>query len=188
MSKISKRLLSALEANPIVPVLTLNSETEALEMGKRLDAGGYTTAEVTLRTDAALDAISVLRKKFPNMVVGAGTILSPDTATAAATVGAEFLVTPATTPTLAAALVSTPLPVLPGVATASEAQTLYEMGYEMLKFFPAEANGGVTALKSLAGPLPHLKFMPTGGVKEHTALDYLALPNVVAVGGSWMTK
>lgn len=171
-----------------MPVLTLKTAPAAIAMGAQLIEDGYRVAEVTLRTEAALEAITVLRQTFPNLCVGAGTILSVNDEVAAREAGAEFLVTPATTPSLAAALSQSPLPVLPGVATATEAQTMYEMGYEILKFFPAEANGGVKALKSFSGPLPHLKFMPTGGIKEETAPDYLALPNVIAVGGSWMTK
>ena len=183
-----EQLNAALEKNAIIPVMTVNSEAHALELGGKLVAEGYTVLEITLRTDSALDGIRVIKEAWPDLIVGAGTILSKGDADNALAVGSDFLVTPATSPRLAEALLDMPVPVIPGISTATEAQTLYDMGYKQLKFFPVESCGGAKMLKSLSSPLPHLMFMPSGGIKKETADDYLSLPNVFAIGGSWMTK
>lgn len=188
MTDLEQKLMDALAVNPIVPVITIKSLDDVSAFGAKFTHENYSAIEVTLRTPAALEAIAAFKTSFPDMVLGAGTILSQEDADAAIAAGADFIVTPATSLSLAQALISCPIPVLPGVSTAGEAQTLYELGYKWLKFFPAEANGGVKALKSFSAPLPHLKFMPTGGITQSTAPDYLALPNVIGVGGSWMTK
>ncbi len=182
------KLDSAIAQNPIVPVMTVQSEAHALELGEKLVDAGYTVLEITLRTDSALDGIRVIKEKWPDLIVGAGTILSRQDADNALSVGSDFIVTPATSPRLAEALLDLPVPVIPGISTATEAQTLYDMGYKQLKFFPVESCGGAKMLKSLSSPLPHLMFMPSGGIRKDTADDYLALPNVFAIGGSWMTK
>jgi 2-dehydro-3-deoxyphosphogluconate aldolase/(4S)-4-hydroxy-2-oxoglutarate aldolase len=142
---------------------------------------------VTLRTPAALSAIERIAQEVPEAVVGAGTVVNGEQAGAAAKAGARFLVSPGCTPELARAMADTGLPALPGVATVSEAMALLELGLTELKFFPAEASGGAKFLKSLTGPLPQLKFCPTGGITAESAPDYLALPNVGCVGGSWLT-
>ncbi len=143
--------------------------------------------ELTLRTDAALDAIRRVASEVPDVVVGAGTVVTPDQARAAKDAGAAFLVTPGTTDTLLSAAVDTGLPVLPGASTVSEAMRLAEHGFDRLKFFPAEASGGAAALSAIGGPLPQLRFCPTGGITPAGAPRYLALPNVACVGGSWLT-
>jgi len=187
MSK-NQLLNNAIAKNPVVPVLTLESVAHAETLALKLSQEGYSIVEVTLRSDSALVGISTIKEKFPDLVIGAGTILSIQDAEKAIYAGADFLVTPATPFSLGNALLDVGVPVIPGISTATEASALYELGYERLKLFPVEAYGGVKMLKALSAPLPHLKFMPSGGVRENTASDYLALPNVFAVGGSWMTK
>ena len=186
MNSLEKLFRIALQSCAIVPVITIDDVTTAVPLAKRLIKQGHTIAEVTLRTDCACEAIVEMKKAAPNLIVGAGTVLSQHDIDRALTAGSDFLVTPATSANFASLLGRVNVPVFPGVATPTEAQTLYELGFETLKFFPAESNGGVNALKSMAGPLPHLNFMPTGGITEKTAKEYLSLPNVIAVGGSWM--
>ncbi len=170
---------------PVVPVLVLNDVDRAALLAKALVAGGLPVLEVTLRTEYALAAIREMAK-VPGGHVGAGTVLSRDDVMRAKDAGAGFAVSPGATEKLVQACIEAELPLLPGAVTASEAMRLAEMGYDMLKFFPAEAVGGAPALKSLAGPLPRLSFCPTGGVSPQNAPDYLKLPNVVCVGGSWI--
>ena len=172
---------------PVMPVVVLENAEDAVPVARALVAGGLPGIEVTLRTPAALDAIERIAKEVPEAVVGAGTVVTTDQADAAAKAGARFLVSPGCTPDLARAMTETGLPSLPGVATVSEAMTLLESGLSALKFFPAEASGGARFLKSLGGPLPQVRFCPTGGITLQNAPDYLALSNVGCVGGSWLT-
>jgi len=188
LKQLEVNLSEALKANPVVPVITVKDLVQVKTLAKKLSAEGYTVLEITLRTEGALDAIKAIKEAHPEMMIGAGTILSLEDAKNAVKVGADFIVTPATPLKLADALLSVKVPVIPGISTGTEAQTLYEMGYKWLKLFPVEAYGGIRLIKSLGSPLPHLKFMPSGGITEATAPEYLALPNVIAVGGSWMTK
>lgn len=148
--------------------------------------GGMRSLEVTLRTPAALEVISRMRAAVPKAIVGAGTILTPQDMDAACKAGALFGVTPGTTPCLLASAKEFNLPVLPGVATPSEAMLVRESGYEIMKLFPAEASGGVPLLKSWAAPLSGIAFCPTGGITFETAKSYLELSNVICIGGSWM--
>ena len=180
-------ILPMLGKNRVIPVLVLNSAKEGVEVARALAKGGVTVAEVTLRTKAALEAIKAIAQECPEVLVGAGTILSGKDVEASLEAGSQFLVTPGTAPELRKALVDVPVPVLPGAVTISEMLTLAELGFTELKFFPAEAAGGVDYLKSVAGPCPHLKFCPTGGVGPKNMANYLALANVMAVGGSWLT-
>ncbi len=182
----STATLAVLRSAPVIPVLTVNSIEDALAQAHALIAGGLTVLEITLRTAAGMSAIATLAKTFPDACIGAGTILEPDQIAAAAAAGAAFLVSPGMTPRLLEAAVRAPIPMLPGVATVSEAMTLREHGFLALKFFPAEAAGGAKYLASLAAPLPDLIFCPTGGIDAVKASAYLALPNVACVGGSWM--
>jgi 2-dehydro-3-deoxyphosphogluconate aldolase / (4S)-4-hydroxy-2-oxoglutarate aldolase len=171
---------------PVVPVLTIDRLDDAVPLARALVAGGLTVLEVTLRTEVALDAVKTLIDEVPQATIGIGTITAePDVRLALAS-GARFLVTPGTPPRLAAALRQSPLPVLPGCGTVSEAMELAAQGFSVLKFFPAEAAGGVGFLKAIAAPLPTIKFCPTGGIDQRNAGAYLALPNVIAVGGSWV--
>lgn len=176
-----------LDLSPVVPVVVIEDAADAVPLAEALLAGGIQVIEVTLRTPAALDSIAAIHASVPDIVLGAGTITSPAQAAQAASAGASFLVTPGTTPDVLDACSATGLPFLPGVSTVSEAMRLVERGLTALKFFPAEAAGGVDYLKSIAGPLPGLRFCPTGGISLATAPRYLALPNVGCVGGSWLT-
>lgn len=178
--------VAILRRAPVIPVLTVQSIEEAILQARALIAGGLAVLEVTLRTPAALAALPVLAREFPAATIGAGTIVAEDQIEAAARAGAAFLVSPGMTAGLIEAAVRAPLPFIPGAATASEALTLRERGFQALKFFPAEPAGGAKYLASLAAPLPDLIFCPTGGIDAQKAASYLALANVACVGGSWM--
>ena len=179
--------MSLLDISPVVPVVVIDDRATAVPVAEALLRGGVGIIEVTLRTPAALGAIERIAAEVPGIVVGAGTVTTPDLAAAAARAGARFLVTPGSTDRVLDAAAATGLPTLPGAATVSEAMRLAERGFTELKFFPAEAAGGAPYLKSIAGPLPDLRFCPTGGISAATAPTYLALPNVGCVGGSWLT-
>lgn len=170
---------------PVIPVLVIEDAADARPLAQALVAGGLPVLEVTLRTPAALDAIRAMAR-VPGAIVGAGTLLSPDDVTAAQAAGAEFGVSPGATPRLLAAAESAGLPLLPGAATASEIMALLERGYSVQKFFPAEAAGGIPALRAIAGPIPQVRFCPTGGISPDTAARWLALDNVLCIGGSWV--
>jgi len=171
---------------PVIPVLTVASVEDGFKQAKALVAGGLYAIEVTLRTPSALAAIRAIAKSVPKAVVGAGTIVSVEQIDEAVEAGARFLVSPGAPPSLAKAAAQAPVPFLPGCATASEAMVLRELGFRALKLFPAEAVGGAKLLASLAAPLPDLRFCPTGGIDLMKAPEYLKLPNVPCVGGSWM--
>ncbi|WP_187392940.1 bifunctional 4-hydroxy-2-oxoglutarate aldolase/2-dehydro-3-deoxy-phosphogluconate aldolase [Maritimibacter fusiformis] len=170
---------------PIVPVLVVEDVAHAEPLARALVAGGLPALEVTLRTPAALDVIAAMAR-VEGGVVGAGTLITPDDVRAAKAAGAQFGVSPGATDALLDACEAEDLPLLPGAATASEAMRLFERGYRVLKFFPAEAAGGAPFLKSLASPLPQIAFCPTGGVSPQNAATYLGLPNVLCAGGSWV--
>lgn len=178
---------AVLDAAPVIPVVVLDDADQAVPLARALAEGGLPIVELTLRTPVALDAIADVAKEVPDVLVGAGTVVTPEQADAAASAGARFLVSPGSTPRLLDAMDATGLPYLPGVATVSEALALLERGLTAMKFFPAEASGGVGFLKSIASPVPAARFCPTGGISAKTAPDYLALPNVGCVGGSWIT-
>jgi 2-dehydro-3-deoxyphosphogluconate aldolase/(4S)-4-hydroxy-2-oxoglutarate aldolase len=178
--------MSFIDLAPVIPVIVLKDARDAVPLARALVEGGLPVIEVTLRTPVALDAIARIAAEVPQAVVGAGTVLTRHQVDQAVSSGAGFLVSPGATPQLLAALVGSGLPFLPGVSTASEAMTLLEQGVTEMKFFPAQAAGGVPYLKSLAGPLPDARFCPTGGIDLANARDYLALPNVACVGGSWL--
>ena len=175
------------ELSPVMPVVVIDDADDAVPTARALLAGGIGVIELTLRTPAALSAIERVAAEVPDIVIGAGTVVSPDQAKQAADAGAKFLVTPGCTDAVVDACFESGLPFLPGASTVSEAMRLAERGLTALKFFPAEASGGVAYLKSIAGPLPSLKFCPTGGITVASAPSYLALPNVGCIGGSWLT-
>lgn len=176
-----------LDIAPVIPVVVLDDPAQGVPLARALLAGGIGVIEITLRSAAALPAIERITAEVPEMVVGAGTLITPGQIDAAAAAGARFLVSPGGTPTLMDALADTGLPYLPGVATVSEMLSVLERGVSTMKFFPAESSGGTAALRALFGPLPQIQFCPTGGITAVTATDYLALPNVSCVGGSWLT-
>lgn len=170
---------------PIVPVLVIHDVAHARPLAEALVAGGLPALEVTLRTPVALEAIRIM-SEVPGGIVGAGTLVTPDDVRAAREAGALFGVSPGSTPGLLDACEAEDLPTLPGAATATEAMMLLERGYDMLKFFPAEASGGAPALMGIGAPLPQISFCPTGGVSTKNASSYLSLPNVLCAGGSWV--
>ena len=181
----SVRAREICELAPIVPVLVVEDVAHARPLAEALVAGGLPALEVTLRTPAALEVIAAMAQ-VEGGVVGAGTLVTPDDVKAAKAAGAHFGVSPGATDALIAACAAEELPLLPGAATASEAMALLEQGFDMLKFFPAEASGGAPALKAIGAPLPQISFCPTGGVSPGNAESYLSLPTVVCAGGSWV--
>jgi 2-dehydro-3-deoxyphosphogluconate aldolase/(4S)-4-hydroxy-2-oxoglutarate aldolase len=170
---------------PIIPVLVVEDVAHAVPLAEALVRGGLLVLEVTLRTESALEVIAAMAT-VKGARVGAGTLVTADDVTAAIAAGATYGVTPGSPSALIDACLAANLPLLPGAATATEAMTLQARGFEVLKFFPAEAAGGIKMLKGLGGPLAGISFCPTGGVSAENAADYLALPNVVCAGGSWI--
>lgn len=177
---------SLLTRVPVIPVLTIDNVDAAVPLARALCDGGLNVIEVTLRTKSALSAIADIAAEVPECLVGAGTVLRHVDAAFAIDAGAKFLVSPGTNEVLAETFSEIEVPVIPGCSTVSEAMVLAELGFTLLKFFPAEACGGAAWLKSVAAPFPHLRFYPTGGIDMRNARDYLALPNVPAIGGSWV--
>jgi 2-dehydro-3-deoxyphosphogluconate aldolase/(4S)-4-hydroxy-2-oxoglutarate aldolase len=172
--------------SPVIPVIVINDMDDAVPLAQALVNGGLKVLEVTLRTDLGLQAITKIKQTIPEAIVGAGTVITPADVEKSVAAGAEFLVSPGCTGSLIDAALENSVPLLPGVATPSEAMKLLERGIAHMKFFPAQAAGGIPMLKSIAGPLPQLKFCPTGGITEANAPDFLALANVLCVGGTWM--
>lgn len=173
---------------PVVPVVVVDDLEDAVPLAAALVRGGLPAIEVTLRTQPALAAIERIANEVPGAYVGAGTVTTAQQVDDALSAGARFLVSPGATPTLLDAMQASGVPFLAGTATPSDVIALLERGITHAKFFPAEVNGGTKALKAFAGPFPQMRFCPTGGIDLAKAPDYLALPNVVCVGGSWMTK
>ena len=172
----------SLTLSPVVPVLTISRAEDAVPLARALVTGGLRVLEVTLRTPAALEAIRRITAEVPEAVVAAGTVLSPDSLKRAADAGATFAFSPGLADFM---LEDGPIPILPGVATPSEVMRVLAAGITTMKFFPAAPAGGVGALKALYGPLPEARFCPTGGIDQTNAGDFLDLPNVLCVGGSW---
>ncbi len=179
-------VVAMMKLAPVIPVLTVRNVADGVAQARALVAGGLLAIEVTLRTPAALEAIAEIARSVPGAHVGAGTIVSADQIDRAVEAGARFLVSPGASPKLAAAAAEAPIPFLPGIATPSEAMALRDLGFRAMKLFPAEAVGGARLLSSIAAPLPDLVFCPTGGIDFAKAPSYLALPNVLCVGGSWV--
>lgn len=182
MSPIREQLLKV----RVMPVLTVHSEAQALAVCDALAAGGILAVEITLRTPAALSAIRAVKAARPDFCVAAGTVRTPQDMEAVAAAGVDFAVSPGWSPSLSAAASALGLPFLPGVSTPSEIIQGSECGHSCFKFYPAEAVGGIPLLKALAGPFAGVEFCPTGGIGTHNYRDYLALPNVLCIGGSWM--
>ena len=170
----------------VIPVLTIEKVEHAVPLAKALVAGGVRTLEVTLRTDAAVAAAKAIIAEVPDAVVGIGTILNPDDLARARALGAKFGISPGATPDLLKAAAASDLPFAPGIATASELMQALAAGFDVVKFFPAEQAGSIRALRALAGPFPHIRVCPTGGIGEANAASWLAEPNVLCVGGSWI--
>ena len=186
MGEKTEKLLSILQLQPVVPVLVVEDAKSAVLLSRALVAGGLKAIEITLRTANALDAIRAVADEVEGAEVGAGTILNVAQWEAAVEAGSKFIVSPGTTQELLDVARQSSVPFLPGAATASEVMGLREEGYQILKFFPAEQAGGAAYLKSLSSPLAGTLFCPTGGISLKNANDYLSLPNVICVGGSWV--
>lgn len=175
-----------LAAARIVPVIVIKDVAHAVPLAKALVEGGLNILEITLRTAAALDAIAAIAKAVPNAIVGAGTVINAQQFAQAAQAGSRFVVSPGTTEEVVRASHDHQIPILPGIATASDLMRGLSLGLSTFKFFPAETSGGAPAIKALGGPFPQVKFCPTGGIGPKNLQSYLSLPNVVACGGSWM--
>ena len=176
-----------LAAEKIVPVIKLQTPDSAVPLAKALSEGGINVAEVTFRTDAAAESIKRIREDFPQILVGAGTVLTIENAKKAEDAGASFIVAPGFNPKIVEYCLSRNIPVVPGVNSPSQVEQAMELGLNVLKFFPAELSGGIMMLKTL-GTVYNISFMPTGGLSEANFIEYLSLPNVTACGGSWMVK
>ncbi|CAN7572046.1 2-dehydro-3-deoxy-phosphogluconate aldolase [Rhizobium leguminosarum] len=186
MGEKTEKLLSILKLQPVVPVLIVDDAKTAVPLARALVAGGLKAIEITMRTPAALEAVRAVAAEVEGAEVGAGTILNVAHWEAAVAAGSKFIVSPGTTQELLDAAADSDVPLLPGAATASEVMALREEGYQVLKFFPAEQAGGAAYLKALSSPLAGTLFCPTGGISLKNANDYLSLPNVICVGGSWV--
>ena len=171
---------------PVIPVLTIERAADAVPLARALVAGGLKVLEITLRTPCAIEAIELIAREVPDAVTGAGTVLNAKDWERAGKAGAQFIVSPGLTDPLIEVAASSPLAFLPGVATAGELMRGLDAGLTSFKFFPAETSGGAPALKALSGPFADIRFCPTGGITAKTAPDYLALPNVICVGGGWV--
>lgn len=186
MGEKTQALISILKLQPVVPVLVIKDLAHAVPLARALVAGGLKAIEITMRTPVALQAIRAVADEVEGAVPGAGTVLNAKQYHQAVEAGSQFIVSPGTTLELLDVARKSPVPLLPGAATPSEVMALREEGYEVLKFFPAEQAGGAAYLKSLSSPLAGMLFCPTGGITPDNARDYLSLPNVVCVGGSWV--
>ncbi len=186
MSNKTEKLLSLLNGQPVIPVLKIAKAVDAVPLARALARGGLPVIEITLRTPEALEAVRRVAGEVEESIVGAGTILSARQFEEAAKAGSKFIVSPGVTRELLAAGEASEVPLLPGAITPGEIMTAREAGLDFLKFFPAEQAGGAAFLKALASPLADIRFCPTGGVSARNAMDYLSLPNVVCVGGSWV--
>ena len=184
---LQERLVEIIKSCPLVPVITIEKPEYAAPLGRALVEGGLKALEITMRTPHALGAIAELRDAFPDIWIGVGTVISKRQYEAAEDAGAQFVITPGSTQELLEYGLTAKAPLLPGISTLSEVMEAHRLGYRNFKFFPAEAAGGVSALKAFGGPFPDLKFCPTGGITLEKAKSYLDLPNVEAVGGSWLT-
>ena len=181
-----QQLADIFKSATVIPVLTIERVEDAVPLARALVAGGVRVLEVTLRTPVAVDAAKAMIAEVPDAIVGIGTILNADDLARAVALGAKFGISPGATPELLQAVAASDLPFAPGIATASELMQALAAGFDIVKFFPAEQAGGIKALRALAGPFPHIRVCPTGGIGEANAATWLAEPNVVAVGGSWL--
>lgn len=181
-------LIQQISSFKLIPVIVVDSPRDIVPLGNALREGGLPVAEITFRTDAAVEAIKLLRESQPEMLIGAGTVLNRAQMELAQQAGASFIVSPGLNLNTVRAAESLSIPIIPGVNNPSDIELALELGLTTLKFFPAEASGGLKMLKALMGPYHQVKFMPTGGISPQNVRDYLALPGVVACGGSWMVE
>lgn len=182
----TESLLKVLKGQPVIPVLLVDDAKSAVPLARALAKGGLPAIEITLRTKDALEAIKRVTGEVPECIVGAGTILEPKHFEKAEKAGSKFIVSPGCTKDLRKCADDSDVPLLPGAITPSEVMAMFDQGYSVLKFFPAEQAGGAAMLKAFSSPLSGAVFCPTGGITEKNAMDYLSLPNVICVGGSWV--
>lgn len=187
MQKNTQKLDLICASAPVIPVLTLNNAEQAIGIGKALVDGGLVVLEITLRSEYGLTAIKQLKQALPNAIIGAGTVITPQQYEACVEAGADFIVSPGFTDPLLNYGSQSTVPLLPGIGSVSEAMQAMALGYRRFKLFPAAVVGGVDFLKAIGGPISELKFCPTGGIKPSNAAEYLALKNVMCVGGTWLT-
>jgi len=181
-------VIKKIEKLKLIPVAVIEDSKNALPLGKGLMESGLPVVEITFRTEAAAESISIIRKKYPEMLIGAGTVLTIDQVNAAMDAGSEFIVTPGFNPTVVDYCVQNKITVVPGLNAPSFVEWGLERGLNFFKFFPADLSGGTKMLKLISGPYPTARFMPTGGINEKTLTDYLKLDNVIACGGSWLVN
>jgi len=184
--KARARLEAMFAVAPVVPVITIDKVDDAVPLARALIAGGLRAVEITLRTDAGLAAAAAIIRGVPDAIVGLGTVVTPDDMKSAAKIGAAFALSPGMTTDLLQAAVEFDMPFVPGIQTASELLACTTRGFELVKFFPAVPAGGLAALGALSGPFPTVRYCPTGGISEANVAEWLAHPQVVAVGGSWI--
>lgn len=185
---MSEKLFQEISNYGIVPVISINNVKDAIPLAKALINGGLPVAEVTFRTDCATEAIRQMIEEFPEMLVGAGTVLTVEQVDMAVEAGSKFIVSPGLNPKIVKYCQSINVPIIPGTSSPSDLELALELGLETVKFFPAEVNGGIKAIKAMSAPYRGLKFMPTGGVNEDNLLEYLADESIIACGGTWMVK
>ena len=188
MTENARSALARLGEARVLPVVELDSAEVALPLARALLAGGLRVAEIAFRSEAAADSIKILRERVPDMLVGAGTVLNVDQVGLAYRAGSQFVVTPGFNPAVVEACIELDLPIFPGINNPTGVEQAMGFGLEAVKFFPAEASGGVSFLKALSGPYPSFRFLPTGGISPGNLGDYLALPNVLACGGTWIVS
>lgn len=184
---MTETVLDALQRVRVVPLVQSDSISDAIKTSEALLEGGLDVLEVVLRTEAAMESLGALIKEFPNAKIGAGTVLTPDQAKKVLDMGSDFVVSPGLTPEIVTLCQKANIPVLPGIATPSELQLAWNLGLKAVKFFPAGLAGGPKMLKAFSSVFQGVRFMPTGGVNAETLKDYLAIPAVIACGGSWLT-
>lgn len=182
-----QRLDELLRLSPIIPVITIDRAEDAVPLARALVAGGLRLLEITLRTPAAREAAEAIIANVPEAIVGIGTVLTKRDVELVSQIGAQFALSPGATPALLDAAAAQGLPFIPGIATSSELMAALAHGFDIMKFFPAVPSGGLATLAALSGPFPQVKFCPTGGIGEANMREWLAQPNVIAVGGSWLT-
>lgn len=181
-------IFTQIKKTGIVPVVVLDRAKDALPLGEALYKGGLPCAEVTFRTSAAEEAIRIMSEHFPQMLIGAGTVLTTDMADRAVSAGARFIVSPGFNPVVVEHCIKQNIPIIPGCSTPSDIEAALEYGLEVVKFFPAEPAGGLNYIKAVSAPYSSVRFMPTGGINPQNVKDYLSFPAVLACGGSWMVK
>ena len=185
---MAEELLKQIECMGILPVIKLNNAKDAVPLAKALCEGGLPCAEVTFRTDAARESIAEMTKAYPEMLVGAGTVLNTEQVDAAIEAGAKFIVSPGLNPDTVEYCVKKGIPILPGCSSPSDIEQAIKYGLNVVKFFPAEAAGGLKAIKAMAAPYSQIRFMPTGGINTKNLADYLSCDKILCCGGSWMVK